>query len=253
MSKAIMWFRDDLRLTDNPALNTAVQQSSAVLPVYVIDERLLEPDRWGFIRTGPYRLQFLLESLEDLKADLQEKGSDLLVLKGLPETVLPELAQHHDCKAIYASKTYTHEELRIESILEEKSTLNLYHTQLLADPDTLPFAIAQTPDVFTDFRKRVEKYAEIPLPLDPPEKITTVSFDSTPFPSMEALGYAAPQQDKRGVMVFKGGALPAYERLDHYFWDTDALATYKQTRNGMIGADYSSKFSPWLANGCISG
>jgi deoxyribodipyrimidine photo-lyase len=38
----------------------------------------------------------------------------------------------------------------------------------------------------------------------------------------------------------------------HYFWKTDAVASYKETRNGLIGADYSTKFSAWLANGCIS-
>jgi deoxyribodipyrimidine photo-lyase (single-stranded DNA-specific) len=41
-------------------------------------------------------------------------------------------------------------------------------------------------------------------------------------------------------------------RLRHYFWETDAVARYKETRNGLIGADYSSKFSPWLAAGCLS-
>ena len=42
------------------------------------------------------------------------------------------------------------------------------------------------------------------------------------------------------------------KRLNHYFWDADKLRVYKQTRNGMLGPDYSSKFSPWLALGCLS-
>ncbi|GLD54707.1 cryptochrome DASH-like protein [Lates japonicus] len=44
----------------------------------------------------------------------------------------------------------------------------------------------------------------------------------------------------------------ALARLKHYFWDSDAVATYKETRNGLIGVDYSTKFAPWLAMGCIS-
>ena len=46
--------------------------------------------------------------------------------------------------------------------------------------------------------------------------------------------------------------MAAEARLEHYFWETDAVASYKETRNGLVGADYSTKFSPWLANGCIS-
>jgi deoxyribodipyrimidine photo-lyase len=252
MSKAIMWFRNDLRLTDNPALNAALQQHEAILPVYLLDERLLQPDRWGFTRLGPYRLQFLMESLEDLKADLKEKGSDLLVQIGKPEEAIPALAQAHDCTAVFASKEYTYEELQIEEHIAGQLPLRLHHSLLLTNPEDLPFAIEQTPDIFTQFRKRVEKYAEVPLPLDAPEKITTIPFESQPLPVMESPGYKVPVQDDRAALHFKGGALPAYERLDHYLWDTDALASYKQTRNGMIGADYSSKFSAWLANGSIS-
>ncbi|MEQ8704346.1 MAG: DASH family cryptochrome [Phaeodactylibacter sp.] len=252
MSKAIMWFRNDLRLTDNPALNAALRQHDTLLPVYILDERLLQPDRWGFTRMGPYRLQFLLESLDDLRDHLQEKGSDLLVQIGKPEVSIPQIAQTYGCTAVFASKEYTHEELQIEARIEAHLPLHLQHSLLLLEPEDLPFAVEQTPDVFTQFRKRVEKYAKVPFPLDPPERIPTVPFEQQALPSLESLGHKAPHRDDRGALAFKGGALAAYERLNHYLWDTDALASYKQTRNGMIGADYSSKFSFWLANGSIS-
>ena len=58
--------------------------------------------------------------------------------------------------------------------------------------------------------------------------------------------------EKRGVLEFRGGETEALKRLDDYFWQQDCLKEYKETRNGMLGANYSSKFSPWLANGCIS-
>jgi deoxyribodipyrimidine photo-lyase len=53
-------------------------------------------------------------------------------------------------------------------------------------------------------------------------------------------------------MVFKGGEDEGFRRLQTYFWDQDRLRFYKETRNGLLGADYSSKFSPWLALGCLS-
>ena len=50
----------------------------------------------------------------------------------------------------------------------------------------------------------------------------------------------------------QGGEPAALARLKYYLWDSDCVATYFDTRNGMVGGDYSTKFSPWLANGCIS-
>ncbi|MFB6276194.1 MAG: DASH family cryptochrome, partial [Halothece sp.] len=58
--------------------------------------------------------------------------------------------------------------------------------------------------------------------------------------------------DERGVMTFRGGETAGIERLSEYIWEEDCLKVYKQTRNGMLGANYSSKFSPWLAKGCLS-
>ena len=58
--------------------------------------------------------------------------------------------------------------------------------------------------------------------------------------------------DQRTCLEFKGGETEAIKRVKHYFFDKKHLKQYKKTRNGMIGPDYSSKFSPWLANGCLS-
>jgi deoxyribodipyrimidine photo-lyase len=65
-------------------------------------------------------------------------------------------------------------------------------------------------------------------------------------------GLETPKFDSRAVMPFKGGETEGIKRLQQYFWDKNCLKAYKQTRNGMLGADYSSKFSPWLAMGCLS-
>ena len=51
--------------------------------------------------------------------------------------------------------------------------------------------------------------------------------------------------DSRTAFPFCGGESAALERLHSYLWESDSVAQYKETRNGMIGADYSTKFSPW--------
>lgn len=50
----------------------------------------------------------------------------------------------------------------------------------------------------------------------------------------------------------RGGETVALARLKYYLWDSDLISTYFDTRNGMLGGDYSTKFAPWLAAGCIS-
>lgn len=85
-----------------------------------------------------------------------------------------------------------------------------------------------------------------------PERIETIECEAGELPTVEDFGYDKPKLDPRAVLEFKGGAIAAWERLDHYFWNTKKLSWYKKTRNGLVGADYSSKFSPWLANGSIS-
>lgn len=252
MKTAILWFRNDLRLYDNPALKAALEKAEEIVPVYVIDERHLQEDRWGFVRTGPYRLQFLLESLADLKEHLREKGANLLIKRGIPETVLPELAARYQAGAIFAAREYAHEEVRMEETLSKNLDLRVYHSSPLVHPDDVPFAVDNTPDVFTAFRKKVEKYAEIRPAIPTPESIVIPELPDTPVPTFPELGMEQVPTDERGVLTFKGGAVAGDDRLDHYLWGSDAVATYKETRNGLIGADYSTKFSPWLANGSMS-
>jgi len=252
MKTAILWFRNDLRLYDNPALKAALDAAEEIVPVYVIDDRYLEKDRWGFVRTGPYRLQFLLESLADLKEHLQEKGANLLIKRGTPEAVLPELMDTYQAAAIFAAREYAHEERKMEMTLASDHDLRLFHSSPLVHPEDVPFAVEDTPDVFTAFRKKVEKYAKVRPVIPTPDSITTPELPETKVPTLSELGIAKTSSDDRSVLAFKGGAVAGDDRLDHYLWNSDAVATYKETRNGLIGADYSTKFSPWLANGSMS-
>lgn len=61
-----------------------------------------------------------------------------------------------------------------------------------------------------------------------------------------------PTYIQQGVLSFQGGESAALARLRYYLWDSDLVSTYFDTRNGMLGGDYSTKFAPWLALGCLS-
>lgn len=252
MQTGLLWFRTDLRLSDNLALRTAMEACTEIVPVYILDEQWLVKDQWGFQRTGGHRMRFLLESLQDLKTHLQELGSDLIVKKGNPVTILSDLASQYNCSTVFASKEYTDEEIKVEEQVAQVLSLELVHNSPMIHPDDVPFKIERMPEVFTAFRKKVERYSEVRAPFLSPKVIQSPELEVTSIPTLSSLGYEDTPMDQRIVMLFKGGALAAWKRVDHYFWDTEKLSVYKETRNGMIGADYSSKFSPWLAHGCIS-
>jgi deoxyribodipyrimidine photo-lyase len=116
----------------------------------------------------------------------------------------------------------------------------------------LPFGIKDIPDVFTVFRKRVEKETLVRGAFHAPNMINSPVIPELELPELADLGLEEVEKDSRAVLDFQGGETEAKSRLKHYFFETRSLSIYKETRNGLLGADYSSKFSPWLAHGCIS-
>lgn len=252
MKKGLVWFRNNLRIHDNQALFQAAEECDEVLCVYVIDRKWLEPDPWGHIRLGSFRAKFLLESLEQLQHGLQDLGGDLRIVIGDPADSISSLATKYHISNIYGNREYASEEVEAEQKIGEEFDLRLFHDSLLIEPEALPFTPSATPDIFTQFRKKAEKYAEVAQVIPSPNSIHKVETAAREIPTLSDLGLEVIQPDPRGVMKFKGGFDHAKKRLEHYFWQTKSLSDYKETRNGLIGADYSSKFSPWLANGCIS-
>ena len=81
---------------------------------------------------------------------------------------------------------------------------------------------------------------------------TNIINTTNHIPTLNELGFKLFEKDKRTAFPFHGGESEGLKRLHNYFFETKKLGFYKKTRNGLIGTDYSSKFSPWLANGSLS-
>lgn len=254
----LLWFRKDLRLHDHEPLHRALERGQAILPLYIMDPREQGETSLGFAKTGPFRARFLAESLTALRQRLREKGSDLYVYRGLPEEILPRLAAQAGATAVFAHKEITHEELKAEAAVEaalftQGIALELFWGSTLYHLSDLPMPVQALPEIFTQFRKQVEKYAPVRAPLPTPAQIPTPDIlPATAQAPPSSWGGAAVPADARTVLPFAGGEVAALERLQHYLWEGDHLRHYKETRNGLLGADYSSKFSPWLAMGCLS-
>ena len=257
MLRSIVWFTTDLRLHDNETLVQAIHQSDEVIPVYCIDEQHFQTTVFGIKKTGNFRAQFLLESLADIDKSLRDIGSGLIVVKGRPETEIYKLVEKYKVQKVFAKKQVGHEELITQSKVEIElkklnATLETIDTSTLYHSHDLPFAIKAIPDVFTNFRKIVEKEAKVRNVFSAPSIITTPPIKKLELPALHELGLENYVFDCRAVYPFKGGESLGIKRVNHYLSETHAIATYKETRNGMIGENYSSKFSPWLALGCIS-
>lgn len=254
--KAIVWFRQDLRLHDNEALHDALHSTSDIIPIFVFDTRTFQAQtRFGFPKTSKFRAQFIIESITNLRENLNKLGLPLLVRTGITEEVIFEIAQTLKTSWVFCNRERTTEELYVQDQLESKlwsigQEVRYSRGKMLYYTADLPFPVTHTPDNFTSFRKEVEKITPIRKPLEVSfdEAVSTIgSLDAGDIPNLESFG-----MDSGFELILKGGETAGLERLNEFIWETDAIQTYKETRNESCGLDYSSKFSAYLAQGCLS-
>ena len=259
--RGILWFRQDLRLHDNEALRDGILDVEELIPVYIFDERLYETQtRFGFKKTEVFRASFIRESIVDLRESFRKRGSDLLIRYGKPEEILFELASELKTSYIFCNRERTQEEKDVQDALENNlwtigQEVRYSRGKMLYYTADLPFPITHTPDKFTTFRKETEKIVPVRAPLDSQElelNALPQDLELGDIPTLAQLGYTDADTQKLENKKFAGGESSALERLNYYLWESNLVSSYKKTRNGMLGLDYSSKFSPYLAQGCLS-
>ncbi|MEI8133357.1 MAG: deoxyribodipyrimidine photo-lyase, partial [Leptolinea sp.] len=100
MNSVLWWIRRDLRINHNPALNAALKGGKLVIPVFILDERLLSS-------LVTCRQRFLLSGLNDLSRQLLERGSGLIIRRGNPVLELQKLVQETRARLIFAEEDYS--------------------------------------------------------------------------------------------------------------------------------------------------
>lgn len=255
----IVWLQDDLRIADNPLFHFT-DIPSHLLCLYVVDEKWLAPliEGESTPRMGPARLRFLWQSLMELRGELLQRGSDLLVRVGKPSKVVIELAASLNARQVrVAEHPGVEERAHIQAViasLPSETSVKCMESGRLFDRQALPFEQAALPDSFSAFRRSVEQVCVVPENRSAP--VTLPSWPDAPrgFPPLKAVceQSATWQPDNRQGYAYRGGESEAHARLHDYLWHQQGAQTYKKTRNGLLGANFSTRVSPWLARGCLS-
>ncbi|KAG2488675.1 hypothetical protein HYH03_012836 [Edaphochlamys debaryana] len=281
---ALLWFRSDLRLHDNPALEAACREGSSVLPVYIFDPRDYGKAPGGFDRTGPARAAFILDAVADLRSRLRAAGSELVVRWGRAEGVLGELARAVGAGAVYCQAEVTAEEVQVEgrvraALDREGAELKALWGGSLYHPEDLPFKLEAMPTSYADFRDRVAALAVRPL-AETEGGVkglpAGVSVEAGELPSLQSLGLAPPPRSAAGLGVgvgaapgcppLRGGEGEALRHLQGFMQELKASLTKRPTSTSPAsggasamasaapGASsaFSCRISPWLALGCLS-
>jgi deoxyribodipyrimidine photo-lyase len=239
---AIIWFRRDLRLSDNPALAAALAGHELVVPVFCIDERLLS----GRHRCAP-RAAFMGACLVELGRDLRELGSRLVIRTGAAEAELPRLAQELGADEVFAAADVSpfarrRDRLTAAALEAAGVKLRLKPGCFVVDDPTPILSGAGTPyTVFTPFYRRwlaeprrgvlqrPQALAPVPAGLRS-DRLAELGepLAVNDFPPGEAAG-------RQRMLEFAGGGVSGYTELH------DALA-----ETG------TSRLSPYLHFGCVS-
>ncbi|MDM8348898.1 DASH family cryptochrome [Pseudomonas sp. sp1636] len=256
--RALLWLKQDLRLDDHPALQAGLS-AERLLPVFVFDPAQLQTGAFGTRPLGVHRARFLLESLMALDGALRQRGSHLLVLPGAPEQVIPRLVVQLGLQQVLTLEEIAPDEraqlVRVQDQLAGVALQQVPGNDLL-HAEELPCPLEQLPQVFSQFKNLVEQRLHVFQPRPAPQRLPPLPDGAQALlqalPSLSRLGLGEPLSVPASAFPFSGGEPAAQARLRDYLWNSQSVRHYQDTRNGMLGSEYSSKFSPWLANGSLS-
>jgi deoxyribodipyrimidine photo-lyase len=244
--RTVVWFRvGDLRISDHAPLRSALD-GEEVIPLFVLEPDLFAPAR---ARKQAHRMQFWLDSLHALEANLRQRGSRLVVAKGRTREVIPRMVRQWKADRVVAHRlvapTEAEHERQLSAALGER--LELFEGQTLHPPGALRTRGGKPYSVFTRFARAFDRYASIDPPLASvrslPRLARAVTTNAEALPTCKALGIT------RNPAVLEGGERAARKRLREFL--RKRAATYAADRDRM-DLEGTSRLSADLVAGTIS-
>jgi deoxyribodipyrimidine photo-lyase len=249
---ALVWFRSDLRLTDNPALTAAVASGSPVIPLFI-----WSPEEEGAWAPGAASRWYLHQSLAALEAELRQLGSCLVIRRGpSAASLLHDLVRTSGAASVFLNaRAEPHLKALDEPVLTELRSkgvaVRVYQSSLLHEPDLLRTDSREPYQVFTPFFRKFSAVAEVGPPLPAPHSLGACAPSVWPVSdALEDLDLLPRIPWDTGLRtVWVPGERAAMDRL-HTFVDERA-ASYGDDRN-RLGLDGTSMLSPALHFGEVS-
>jgi len=217
----ICWLRRDLRLEDNAALYHALKSDHPVLLLFIFDKNILE----DLNDKNDARVTFIYQTLQQIDAELQKKGSALLIKYGTPEQVWSEVLNIYKVKGVFTNHDYEpyaieRDDTLAEFLRSESIPFHTYKDQVIFEKTEIVKADGKPYTVFTPFFRQwknklndfytkaypVEKYIENLLQLSP-----------LPFPTIHELGFQTSEQHFPSISFEH--KLAAYEERRDYPYD----------------------------------
>ncbi len=250
MKTTVVWFYNDLRLSDHPALYEACRRG-AVVPLFVY-----APEELGARAPGGARKWWLHHSLQALDQSLRAHGARLIIRRATDSlSALEQVLTQSGADALYWNRRYdpTREQIdaRIERTFRQRGIeVRTFPSYLLHDPDTLRTDSGQPYTVFTPFWKRVLQVVSVPEPLPKPPAIRMPNSLSLESDSLESLKLLPKIPWDVGIRAtWTPGEASAWRRLQWFL--ENAVQDYADLRD-RPDLDATSRLSPHLHHGEIT-
>ena len=228
---SIFWFRRDLRLEDNTALNKALLNGEPVLPLFIFDEQILSD-----LPNDDPRVNFIYENLQVMNEKLSSYNTSILCLKGNPIEVWKELVESYSIKSVYVNKDYEpyarDRDQEIEALLGKNGVSFFSCKDQVIHEENEVLKKDGTPyTVFTPYKN---KWLELYKQKAPEHLVSNSNFhqNKIPFPSLDALGI-----EKSSIKVQEYSLAQVYK--------------YSEIRD-FPAVDATSYLSPHLRFGTVS-
>ncbi len=239
-NNSLVWFRRDLRDYDHAALSHALQESNHVFCIFIFDKEILN----ALKNKEDRRVEFIWESVKELKESLREKKSDLIVTYDLASNAISRAIDEFKIEAIYTNRDYEPQAIKRDETIKNlaiKKNIAFYDfkDQVVFEKDEILTALEKPYTVFTPYKNNyLKKLNQTSLPrfdIEPFIK-NLAQFKSEPLLTLKDMGFQTTNLSK--IKIYTG--MTGGKLLTEDF--KERMAFYKKTRDfpAIKGVSYLS-------------